>query len=356
MLLAGLLALVALALPAGALAASQPALVFSHVTTVEHESKTEEKGGLYVARGEDVSKLTDDPADTEPAFSPDGTTIAFVRGGNLFTMRPDGTAERQVTAGAEIDSRPQFTADGRSIVFERRAVAGAPRDLYVVGVRGGNERALTSSPDDDHEASLSPNGKTIAFVRSVEETGGGTSDAIFSIRVNGIGLTRLTRGGEDSFSPLYYAGGIVFDRGESSEGPSGYSDIYSMRADGSKPRKLVGGASSVYLRDVSPDGGTMLFSRYESLCVKRISGGAPHKVGPLPEGVHVRALYSADGRRIAVRAEGGGEATPTSQRLYLLDPLRTLQLGELASAEGGGDLPSRIGPLFAWQPETAGAY
>ncbi|MFI5027782.1 MAG: TolB family protein [Solirubrobacterales bacterium] len=355
-IIAGLLALAALALPAGALAAPQAALVFSHVTTVMHGTETEERGGLYLARGEDVSQLTKDPADSEPAFSPDGSTVAFVRGGNVFTMRPDGTAERQLTSGPEIDSRPQFTVDGRSLVFERSAGAGAPRDLYVVGARGGNQRALTSSPDDEHEVALSPNGKTLAFVRSMQETGGGTSDAIFSIRLNGSGLARLTHGNEDSFAPHYFAGGIVFDRGESSAGPSGYSDIYSMRADGRKPRKLVGGASSVYLRDVSPDGQTMLFSRYESLCVKKISGGAPHKVGPLPEGVKVQALYSADGKTVAVRVEGGGEVTATEQRLYLLDPGRGLELGELAGADGEAELPAQIGALFAWQPKTAGAY
>jgi dipeptidyl aminopeptidase/acylaminoacyl peptidase len=356
-LLSGLLALVALALPGAAFAAPQPALVFSHVTTVKKGTETEEKGGLYVARGEDVSKLTEDPSDNEPAFSPDGSTVVFVRDGNLFTMRPDGTAERQVTSGAEVDSRPQFTVDGRSIVFERRVTAGAPRDLYVVGARGGNLRALTSSPDDEHEAALSPNGKTIAFVRSSEESGGGTSDSIFSIRVNGSGLTRLTHGGEDSFSPLYFDGGIVFDRGESAEGPSGYSDIYSMRANGSKSRKLVGGASSVYLKDVSPDGKTMLFSRYESLCVKPIAGGAPHKVGPLPEDVKVQALYSADGKQVAVRTEGGDEAPEAAQQLYLLDPSRGLELGQLAGVEGTeAELPAQIGTIFAWQPTTAGAY
>lgn len=355
-ILAGLLALALLALPTGALGAPQPALVFSHLSTVKHGAETEERGGLYLARGEDVGQLTKNPADSEPAFSPDGSTVAFVRDGNVFTMRPDGTAERQLTAGPEVDSRPQFTVDGRSIVFERAAGPGAPRDLYVVGARGGDQRALTSSPDDEHEVALSPKGKTLAFVRSVQEAGGGTSDAIFSIRLNGSGLARLTHGNEDSFSPHYFAGGIVFDRGESSAGPSGYSDIYSMLADGRKPRKLVGGASSDYLRDVSPDGRTMLFSRYESLCVKKIAGGAPRKIAPLPDDAKAQALYSPDGKTVAVRLEGDGEAAPSAQRLFLLDSDRGLELGELTSADGEGEAPEQIGDVFAWQPRAAGAY
>jgi Tol biopolymer transport system component len=355
-ILIALAAVVTLVVPGSASAAASPALVFSHVTTEKHGSETEEHGGLYMARGERVSQLTTDPADADPAFSPDGTTIAFVRNGDLFTMRPDGTGEREITGGAEIDSRPLFSVDGRTIVFERSAGAGSPRDLYAIGVRGGGLRPLTASPEDEHEATLSPNGKTVAFVRSEAVAGGATSDAIFSIRLNGTGLARLSPGGDDAFAPHYFAGGIVFDRGESSEGPSGFSDIYAMRADGSKPHKLVGGASSAYLRDVSADGRTMLFSRYESLCEKPIAGGPPHKLGPLPDDAKAQALFSPDGRRVAVRTESGETPSTAGQSLYLLDVRRGFELAELASVEAGEDVPSAIGSGFAWQPSARAAY
>jgi Tol biopolymer transport system component len=348
-------ALAALAIPAAASAAT-PALVFSKVTTQVHGSETLEDGGLYVARGQHVSQLTDDPADAEPAFSPDGDTIAFVRDGDLYTTRPDGTGERALTGDAELDSRPQFTVDGRTIVFERSAGPGAPRNLYAIGVRGGGLHALAPSPADEHEASLSRNGRTVAFVRSTAEAGGGSRDAIFSVRLDGGGLARLSRGNEDAFAPHYFSGGIVFDRGESSDGPSGYSDIYAMSADGAKPHKLVGGASSVYLEDVSADGRTMLFSRYESLCEKAIAGGAPHKIGPLPTGVETQALFSPSGRQVAVRTESYDGPSASAQRLYELDARRGFELGELAQAEEGEGPSADIGDSFAWQPVAHGAY
>lgn len=355
---ASCLALLAFLVPTGSAAAAPQALVFSHVTTSGHGSEAVEHGGLFIARGERVDQLTDDPADAEPAFPPDGVTIAFVRDGDLFSMRPDGTGERQITSGAEVDSRPQFSADGRTIVFERSAGAGAPRDLYAVGARGGGLRVLAASPADEHEAALSPNGKVLAFVRSVAETGGSTSDAIFSIRLNGGGLVRLSRGAEDAFAPHYFAGGIVFDRGESSEGAAGFSDIYAMGADGAKPHKLVGGASSVYLQDVSADGRTMLFTRYESLCEKPIAGGAPHKIGPLGDDVKAGARFSPDGRSVAVRteAEAGDSASTGEQRLYLLDARRGFELAKLATVEAGGSSTAEIGSGFAWQPNARVAY
>lgn len=347
-------ALAALAVPAAASAANT-ALVFSHVSTEVHGAETIEVGGLFAARGEHVTPLTTNPADAEPAFSPDGETIAFARGGDLFTIRPDGTGERQLTSGPEVDSRPLFSLDGRMIVFERSATVGGPRDLYTVGSHGGSAHGLVISPQDEHEASLSLNGKSVAFVRS-EAVAGGSRDAIFSTRLSGGGLTRLSRGSEDAFAPHYFSGGIVFDHGESSAGPSGFSDIYAMAANGAKPHRLVGGASSVYLRDVSADGKTMLFSRYQSLCEKAIAGGKPHKISTLPVGVETQALYSPDGRQVALRVEDYSHAPDSNQRLSTLDRRRGFELGELASAESTEALPEEIGDVFAWQPNARSAY
>jgi Tol biopolymer transport system component len=355
---AALLAILALALPTASASAAPQALVFSRITTSGHGTDAVEHGGLFIARGERVDQLTDDPADAEPAFSPDGATIVFARDGDLFSMRPDGTGERQITGGAEVDSRPQFSADERTVVFERAAGPGAPRDLYAVGARGGGLHALAASPLDEHEATLSPNGKVLAFVRSAGGADGG-SDAIFSIRLNGGGLVRLSRGADDAFAPRYFAGGIVFDRGESSAGPAGFSDIYAMGADGAKPHKLVGGASSVYLQDISADGKTMLFTRYESLCEKPIAGGAPHKIGALEDDVTASARFSPDGRNVAVRAETEAEGSQSTggQRLYVLSIRGRIELSEPASIGASEDAnPDEIGSGFAWQPNARAAY
>lgn len=348
-------AIALLAVPAAASAANT-ALVFSHTTTVTHGTETSLEGGLFAARGEHVTPLTTNPADAEPAFSPDGDTIVFSRGGDLFSIRPDGTGERALTGGPEVDTRPLFTLDGRTIVFERAAAPGAPRDLFRVGVHGGNTHFLVISPQDDHEVTLSRNGKAVAFTRSEAEATGGTHDAIYSIRLNGSGIVRLSHGNEDAFAPHYFSGGIVFDRGESGDGPSGFSDIYAMAANGAKPHRLVGGASSVYLRDVSADGKTMLFSRYQSLCEKAIVGGKPHKISTLPVGVETQALYSPDGRQVALRVEDYTHEPDSDQWLSTLDRRRGFEIGSLASAESTAALPAEIGDVFAWQPNARSAY
>ena len=127
-----------LAAPAAATAApSTGAVVFSKSSTVEGVAK----GGLFAVRDGHLNQLTENPADTEPAFSADGRTIAFVRAGDVYSVRPDGSGQRQLTSGAELDSAPIVSPDGRSVVFERRASDGGPADLYTVRALGGGLRA-----------------------------------------------------------------------------------------------------------------------------------------------------------------------------------------------------------------------
>src|SRR5215213_2863441 len=105
-IISALLAIVALAVPATAAAAPGSAAVVFSKTTKSNGEGSEEKGGLYAVRDGRLNQLTVDPTDTEPNFSPDGRTIAFARGGDLFSIRPDGSGQRQLTSGPEIDSVP----------------------------------------------------------------------------------------------------------------------------------------------------------------------------------------------------------------------------------------------------------
>jgi len=337
----------AIALPAAA-QAKTGAIVFS-MATVEHpccesEGKAPEPktvGGLYASKNGHFNQLTEDPTDSEPDFSADGHTIAFVRGGDIWAMRADGSGQRQLTSGPEIDSRPLVSPDGRVVLFERRATAGAPRDLYSVRVTIGSLHALASSPDDDHEASFSPDGHMVAFVRSVAETGGGTADDIYSVKPSGAHLRKLTRTGAiDEFAPRYLAKRIVYSRGESTEGPEAYADIYSMNEKGKKVHKLIAGAGSSFVEDVTANGGTILFRRDQGLWVKRLGHGG-HKLAELPDQSRTNAVFSSDGRKVAAFT-----ATKEEQYLSVID----VATGRRSFSEVAGGEETTIGPVIAWQP------
>ena len=110
---------------------------------------------IYVARadGSNIVALTDDATlDSAPAWSPDGTQIAWesTRDGGvdreIFVMDADGTDVRQLTDNALHDEGPAWSPDGRLIAFTRAEVEAAPGDVWVMHADGSNAGPLTSTP------------------------------------------------------------------------------------------------------------------------------------------------------------------------------------------------------------------
>ncbi len=347
------------AVSASALPARNGAVVFSMVSTERTAAgkgeagagaaeSAKERGGLYAAKEGRLNQLTENPGDSQPDFSSDGRTIVFSRAGDIYSVRADGSGERMLTSGPAVDERPIFSPNGRIVVFERRSAAGAARDLYTVRSSGGAPHALTTTPADEHEASFSDDGCMIAFVRSVGEPGGGSADDIYSIRPAGIRLRRLTRTpGTDEFAPHYFGEeNVVFSRGQSGEGPDAYADVYTMRENGSHVKPLVRGAGSAFVEDVAANGHAVLFRRDRGLWVKRIGPGRARKITELPDGSKTNAVFSSDGRRVA--AFIAGEEEESLSAIDVATRRRANLVEGFDPSEGGS--ATAIGPVMTWQP------
>jgi len=350
-ILAVFVALLALAIPSTAFA-DGGAIVFSKVTEDHRIYKEGDKvlppkapeGGLFAVKDHHLNQLTENAEDTEPSFSADGHSIAFVREGDVFAIRADGSGEKRLTSGAEIDSRPQISPNARVVLFERRTAAGGPRDLYTVSVNGGSPHKIAASAGDEHEASFSPDGKTIVFVRT-SAVGTGSNDDIYTVRPSGAKLRRLTSSsGIDEYAPNVLNGTIVFSRGKNVEGASAYADVYKMGIDGKKVKKLIAGAGSAYVEDVTANGRTILFRRDQGLWVKQL-GGKGRKLSELPDNAHVNSVFSSDGKQVATFTEADEE-----QSLSVID----VATGRRSYAEvvgfSGGEVTTTIGPIVTWQP------
>ncbi len=128
----------------------------------------------------------------EPAYSPDGTTIAFhgfAHGqADIFLLDLASGRTRNLTDDAAFDSDPVFTADGRHIIYSSESAEASK--LFEISLDNPNEREqLTFGSGDDEGASLSRDGKRLYFASDRDS---GVYD-IYGLDLATHALTRLTR-------------------------------------------------------------------------------------------------------------------------------------------------------------------
>jgi hypothetical protein len=141
--------------------------------------------------GEAQFNLTDDGISSHPAWSPDGTRIAFARGTDVYTMDEYGHDKQLVLDWDATVGDLDWSPDGARLVAELPNCAEfdcAP-DIYVFGLDGSGLTNLTSEFFDDHHPSWSPDGTKIAF----DSAQSGDQD-VYTIEPDGTGLTNVTAG------------------------------------------------------------------------------------------------------------------------------------------------------------------
>jgi TolB protein len=121
--------------------------------------------------------LTPDLSETDPAWSPDGSRIAFsdwssVTRRGIYVMQVASRRSRRIITGSTLrfPRNPVWSPDGTEIAFDRivyRGLIAPTASIYLVGADGRRERRLTSDKGVmDIEPSWSPDGRKIAFERS----------------------------------------------------------------------------------------------------------------------------------------------------------------------------------------------
>ncbi len=131
------------------------------------------QGSIWVvpAAGGEATRITDVFNDArQPAWSPDGETIAFFAyrdgGYDLWAVAPDGSEQRQLTNGAFDDREPVWSHDGTRLAFssDRGDPLGSNYNIWTLELATGALLQLTTHPAEDSMPSWSGNDADVSFV------------------------------------------------------------------------------------------------------------------------------------------------------------------------------------------------
>jgi len=101
------------------------------------------------------------PTLSQPAVSPDGGSLVFSAGGDLWSVPAAGGTARLLVAHPAQDSRPLWSPDGRSLAFVSTRTGGG--DVYLFTFATGEVKRLTWDDEPEVADGWSPDGRWIYF-------------------------------------------------------------------------------------------------------------------------------------------------------------------------------------------------
>ena len=263
---------------------------------------------LSIDTGE-TTRLTSPPGawgDSTPALSPDGTTLAFVRGASYFSedafllslnddLSPAGEP-RWLTSIEQVISGLSWSAEGEAIVFSGGSDVPGSRRLWKIPVSGGDVQPVAAAAGAGlSNPSISGPARRLAYVRTTDDMN------VWAIRVGDGGSAdpvKLLSSTRFDGAAYYSPDGtrITFTSGRTAT-----VGIWLSDADGSNPEPLFlhpEGAFSGSGR-FSPDGRHLAFDSYPDdnadIFVISASGGEPFRLTTHPEDDMVPS-WSSDGK------------------------------------------------------------
>jgi dipeptidyl aminopeptidase/acylaminoacyl peptidase len=249
----------------------------------------------------------------------------------IFMVDADGGAPRQLTFGAYHDGPPEWTPDGRAIVFSALRnpeweLAGRDSEIYRLDIQSGQLAQLTRRTGPDAAPEVSPDGRSIAYLGFDDTPKAFEQSHIYVMDANG-------------GSPRRIAPGLDRDIQQIEWGPDGRSVYVAYEEGGSVTVSRVGLDGAV--RPITRDAAAAGYDRPDAgggFSVAR-TGAIAFTVSPYNRPADL-AVSSGGGTRQLTRLN---DLTMSGKNLG------TLQYFE-AKAPDGGSVPSWILLPPRWQP------
>jgi TolB protein len=235
---------------------------------------------------------------------------------HIESVLPNGAGLTQVTTGTSRDLCPEFTPDGRQMVFCSNA--GGAWELWTIKQNGTKRTQLTHFGGFAIFPDVSPDGSRIAFSGFVDDP---QSDQVFVVDAatgdDPIQLTSCSAAQPDCFSsyPVWSPDGhrLLFIHGEGfdADGNPVNEQIWVMNADGSGGHPITTDpAPKDQVADWSPDGSRIVFTsgvfgsggiwtiHADGSGLHQLTGCGPGDPSPCPGGDDWGPSWSPDGRKI----------------------------------------------------------
>jgi Tol biopolymer transport system component len=252
-----------------------------------------------------------------PVWSPDGSTLAFLRvtddGEAYFAIPAAGGAERKfadtdaLEDSATIRGSVSWMRDGKSLAVVR-SENNKPPAIFIVPLDGGAPRRVTDPPagaPGDSNPSVSPDGQTIAFVRSAA---GETGD-VWLCDTKGGTLRQLTFDSRPTRGVAWTPDG--HDLIYASTRFNNRWQLWRIPAFGGSSREVAIGARAANDPAIAPDGHRLAYTQTPStsaIWLANLPAGENLHTRPIirSEGREAFPSYSPDGRRIAWVSDRSG--------------------------------------------------
>ncbi len=258
-----------------------------------HSMKTDGSGKRQLT-------FTENLAVREVAFSPDGKHIAFT--GNdgetddIYYMDARTFKRVRLTRNSGNNYNPSFSPDGSRVIYTSDRDDDLNREMYGCDVNSLNSKRLTNNPGFDGDGCYSPDGKKIVF----ESYRTGKSNlSVYTMDPDGSNIADLAASDTHyNGRPRYLKDGrIVF---QSNRG--GDYQIYVMNGDGANVVKLTNEKYEAEDLAVSPDSKKILFVSNYRVYFMDISGDKPSFVEESQAGAF--PAFDFDGKNIVFSYEG----------------------------------------------------